>query len=94
MALKVIGAGLGRTARFSVKFALEHVGLGSCYHMTEVFANARRNIPLWLDVVNGTPDWDTIFDGYQRPTIPHTAIGANWLTTIRRQVAAKRRTAA
>ena len=68
MALKVIGAGVGRTATFSVKFALEHLGLGPCYHMTEVFASARRNIPMWLDVVNGKPDWDTIFDGYQSTT--------------------------
>jgi hypothetical protein len=56
MPLRVIGAGLGRTATFSVKFALEHLGLGPCYHMIEVFAGARRNIPLWLDVVKGKPD--------------------------------------
>ena len=68
MSLKVIGAGLGRTATFSMKFALEHLGLGPCYHMSEVFAAARRNIPLWLDVVQGKPDWDTIFDGYQSTT--------------------------
>ena len=68
MALKVIGAGVGRTATFSLKFALEHVGLGPCYHMSEVFASARRSIPLWLDVVNGKPAWDTIFDGYQSTT--------------------------
>ncbi len=68
MALKVIGAGLGRTATFSMKFALEHLGLGPCYHMSEVLAGARRNIPLWLDVVNGNPDWDAIFDGYQSTT--------------------------
>ena len=68
MPLKVIGAGLGRTATLSVKFALEHLGLGPCYHMTEVFAGARRNIHLWLDVVNGKPDWDTIFAGYQSTT--------------------------
>lgn len=68
MPLKVIGAGLGRTATFSMKFALEHLGLGPCYHMSEVLAGARRNIPLWLDVVNENPDWDTIFDGYQSTT--------------------------
>jgi hypothetical protein len=68
MPLEVIGAGLGRTATFSMKFALEHLGFGPCYHMSEVFAGARRNIPLWLDVVNGNPDWDTIFDGYQSAT--------------------------
>lgn len=68
MALKVIGAGLGRTATFSMKFALEHLGLGPCYHMAEVMAGARRNIPLWLDVVNGNPDWEAIFDGYRSTT--------------------------
>src|SRR5579872_6111703 len=60
MTLRVIGAGVGRTATFSLKFALEHLGLGPCYHMSEVFAGARRNIPLWLDVVNRKPDWDAI----------------------------------
>ena len=35
--------------------------------MTEVFG-ARKNIPLWLDVVNGKPDWDMIFDGHQSTT--------------------------
>jgi Sulfotransferase domain len=68
MPLRVIGAGLGRTATFSMKFALEHLGLGPCYHMSEVFAGARRNVPLWLDVVSGKPDWDTIFDSYQSTT--------------------------
>jgi hypothetical protein len=68
MALKVIGAGLGRTATFSLKFALEHLGLGPCYHMSEVLAGARRNIPLWIDVVEGQADWDAIFDGYQSTT--------------------------
>jgi Sulfotransferase domain len=68
MALKVIGAGLGRTATFSMKFALEHLGLGPCYHMSEVLAGARRNIPLWLDVINGQADWDAIFEGYQSTT--------------------------
>lgn len=68
MPLMVIGAGLGRTATFSMKFALEHLGWGPCYHMSEVFAGARRNIPLWLDVVEGKPDWDRIFDGYQATT--------------------------
>lgn len=68
MPLKVIGAGLGRTATFSLKFALEHLGLGPCYHMSEVLAGARRNVPLWLNVVKGKPDWDSIFDGYQSTT--------------------------
>lgn len=68
MALKVIGAGPGRTATFSMKFALEHLGFGPCYHMAEVFKGARRNIALWQDVADGKPDWDAIFDGYHSTT--------------------------
>src|SRR5512139_4170200 len=68
MALKVIGAGLGRTGTLSLKFALEHLGFDRCYHMGEVFANTDRNLPLWLDVVRGKPDWDAIFEGYQATT--------------------------
>lgn len=68
MALKVIGAGLGRTATFSLKFAFEHLGFGPCYHMSEVLASARRSVPLWLDVVDGNPDWETVFDGFGSTT--------------------------
>ena len=68
MALKVIGAGLGRTATFSLKFALEHLGFGPCYHMSEVFAGARRNVALWLDVVRGKPDWNAVFQGFHSTT--------------------------
>lgn len=65
MALDVIAAGLGRNATFSMKFALEHLGFGPCQHMSEVFANARRQLPLWIEASQGNPDWNTIFDGYR-----------------------------
>ncbi|MBX7495505.1 hypothetical protein K3172_06495 [Qipengyuania sp. 6B39] len=65
MALKVIGAGVGRTATFTMKFALEHLGYGPCFHMAELFADARRQVPLWLDAIAGQPDWDEIFKGFQ-----------------------------
>ena len=68
MTLAVIGAGLGRTATFSLKFALEHLGFGPCYHMSEVFAGSRRNVPLWLDAIDGRPDWDAIFAGFHSTT--------------------------
>jgi hypothetical protein len=68
MALQVIGAGLGRTATFSLKFALEYLGFGPCYHMSEVFAGARRNVPLWVDVVQGKRNWDTVFAGFNSTT--------------------------
>ncbi len=63
MALKVIGAGLGRTGTFSLKFALEYLGFGPCHHMTEVMANPDQ-LPKWIDVVNGKPGWDSVFDGF------------------------------
>ena len=65
MTLEVIGAGPGRTATFTMKFALEHLGFGPCHHMAEVLADARRQVPLWLDVINGKPDWDEVFDGFR-----------------------------
>lgn len=68
MALEVIGAGPGRTATLSLKFALEHIGFGPCYHMAEVMKGARRNVPLWLDVADGKPDWDAVFEGYRSTT--------------------------
>lgn len=65
MALEVIAAGLGRNATFSMKFALEALGFGPCHHMSEVFADARRQIPLWIAAAQGAPDWDAIFDGFR-----------------------------
>src|SRR5205085_6684689 len=64
MGLQVIGAGLGRTGTMSLKLALEHLGFGPCYHMAEVLVQARRNLPLWLDVIHGKPDWDEVFAGF------------------------------
>ena len=64
MALKVIGAGLGRTGTLSLKFALERLGFGPCYHMIEIMAKGRERLPQWIDVVRGSPDWDAIFDGF------------------------------
>ena len=36
MTLKIIGAGLGWTGTASLKVALESLGFGRCYHMTEI----------------------------------------------------------
>lgn len=45
MALKVIGAGLGRTGSLSLKLALEHLGFGPCYHMLEIMSAGSTRIP-------------------------------------------------
>ncbi len=64
MALKVIGAGFGRTGTASMKAALEQLGYVKTHHMFEVLASKRQQ-ELWLDIVDGKqPDWDAVFDGY------------------------------
>ena len=68
MTLKVIGAGLGRTGTLSLKLALEHIGFGRCYHMSEMLSQIRTNLPLWVRSAKGDPQWDAIFDGYQSTT--------------------------
>lgn len=68
MALKVIGAGLGRTGTASLKLALEQLGFGPCYHMGEILPRVEERVPLWIEAGKGNPDWDRIFDGYQSAT--------------------------
>ena len=51
MTLRVIGAGFGRTGTLSMKGALEHLGLGPCYHMLEVM-NRPENADAWYDGQN------------------------------------------
>ena len=44
--LALIGAAFPRTGTMSVKKALEHLGLGRCYHMHDVFLNP-QHVPIW-----------------------------------------------
>ena len=60
MGLQVIGAGLGRTGTASLKVALEKLGLGRCYHMSEVLAKP-EDMGHWIDAAGGSPDWDRLF---------------------------------
>jgi len=62
--LKIIGAGFGRTGTYSLKLALEELGLGRCHHMWEVFKNPAQ-LRAWQRVASGeVPDWDGLFEGY------------------------------
>jgi hypothetical protein len=63
MPLKVVGAGLGRTGTMSLKIALEHLGFGRCYHMTECFPDPAAP-PRWVSAADGRPDWEAIFEGF------------------------------
>lgn len=68
MSLEIIGAGLGRTATLSLKFALEMLDLGRCYHMTELYGSGRTSLPLWVDAIGGNPNWSKIFSGFTSTT--------------------------
>lgn len=65
MSLKVIGAGVGRTGTYSLKLAINQIGLGPCHHMEEVLHNMPVHVPLWSAAVAGNPDWSRVYDGYE-----------------------------
>ncbi len=64
MALKIVGAGFGRTGTLSLKTALEKLGFGPCYHMAEVFPRP-DHVAMWHRLAFGQPiDWDQLFAGF------------------------------
>jgi len=65
MSLKVIGAGVGRTGTYSLKLAINQIGLGPCHHMEEVLHNMATQVPLWSAAASGAPEWSRIFSGYR-----------------------------
>ena len=65
MSLNVIGAGVGRTGTYSLKLAINQIGLGPCHHMEEVLHNMPVQVPLWSAAAAGNPDWVRIYDGYE-----------------------------
>jgi hypothetical protein len=65
MSMQVIGAGLGRTGTYSLKLAINRLGLGPCHHMEAVIQNMPGQVPLWAAALNGRADWGAIFDGFQ-----------------------------
>ncbi len=64
MALRVVGAGLGRTGTNSLKVALEQLLGGPCYHMLEVFPRPDV-IPKWQEAAEGAPfDGEALMPGF------------------------------
>jgi hypothetical protein len=59
--MKVIGAGLMRTATTTQTIALEQLGFGRCYHMRDLLADLESGLPGWERAAQGTPDWEQIF---------------------------------
>ena len=64
MALRVVGAGLGRTGTASLQLALQQLLDGRCYHMGETFGRP-DDIPVWHAAVNGSsPDWNAFLSDF------------------------------
>jgi len=69
MALKIIGAGFGRTGTLSIYKALNQLGY-PCYHMFEVLENQdnKSHLDFWRKVANTEPgrqhDWEQVFSKY------------------------------
>lgn len=64
MSVNVIGAGVGRTGTYSLKLALNRLGVGPCHHMEEVLHQMPVQVPLWADAAADRPDWKRIYAGY------------------------------
>jgi hypothetical protein len=64
VALRVVGAGVGRTGTESLKLALERLLGAPCYHMLEVLQHPEVS-RYWAAAGRGEmPDWDEVFAGY------------------------------
>ncbi len=64
MALKILGAGFGRTGTTSLKIALERLGFGPCYHMSEVLAHP-GDAEKWEAALDAPQvDWEDVLSGY------------------------------
>jgi hypothetical protein len=62
--MKIIGAGFGRTGTTSLQAALEQLGFGPCYHMTEVIKHP-DHADVWMAAASGQPvNWDSILGSY------------------------------
>ncbi|MEA2419664.1 MAG: hypothetical protein QOE60_1870 [Thermoleophilaceae bacterium] len=62
--MKLIGAGLPRTATTTQMIALEMLGL-PCYHMRDMMADMGTSVPQYRDALEGNGEWDEILAGKQ-----------------------------
>ncbi|MBV9550394.1 MAG: hypothetical protein JO256_12055 [Alphaproteobacteria bacterium] len=62
--MHVIGAGVGRTGTYSLKLALNRLGLGPCHHMEAVIHDMPGQVPLWQAALDGAPDWPAIYRNF------------------------------
>lgn len=62
--MHIIGAGLGRTGTYSLKLALNRLGVGPCHHMEAVILNMPVQVPLWAAALAGSANWQAIYAGF------------------------------
>jgi hypothetical protein len=60
--MKLIGAGLPRTATTTQMIALEMLGL-PCYHMRDMMSDLEKSVPQWRQALEGNGPWEEIFEG-------------------------------
>jgi hypothetical protein len=63
--MRVIGAGLPRTATTTQMIAFETLGFGPCYHMRDLLGDLEHGLPLWEAAAEGNPDWAAVFGDAQ-----------------------------
>lgn len=62
--MRLIGAGLPRTATLTQKISLEMIGVGPCYHMATILSDLDL-VPQWIDAFEGQVDWKNTFNGFE-----------------------------
>ena len=65
MAIQVFGVGVGRTGTYSLKLAINQLGLGPCHHMEAVLNNMPVQVPLWSAALTKRPNWQAIYHGFE-----------------------------
>ena len=74
ISVKVIGAGFGRTGTSSIKAALEEIGFGPCYHVSEIAKNP-DHLKAWRAAALGEPvHWREVLKGYEATTLLRASI--------------------
>ena len=82
--MHVVGAGLGRTGTYSLKLALNRLGVGPCHHMEAVILNMPVQVPLWAGALDGRADWPSIYQGFPDEPFPRNdrtefwGLGSRW----------------
>lgn len=62
--MKLIGAGLPRTATTTQLIAFEQLGYAGCYHMRNILTDMENELPKWERFVAGEADWESIIGGF------------------------------